>query len=118
MNVVVIGASLKPERYSNQAICLLKQYHHNVYAYGPRSGSVCQVNIDTELNKYKDIHTVTMYINPNAQMELYQYIISLQPKRVLFNPGTENPEFYALLKENGINYEEGCTLVLLRTNQF
>ncbi|GAL66544.1 hypothetical protein JCM19301_3022 [Jejuia pallidilutea] len=67
---------------------------------------------------YKAIHTVTLYLNPNRQKAYYNYIVSLQPKRVIFNPGTENPEFYNILKENNIAFEAACTLVLLSTNQY
>jgi hypothetical protein len=115
---LVIGASLKPERYSNIAIKRLKKYNHEVNAYGLREGEVNGVAIDTELIKYDDIDTITLYLNPKRQEEYYNYIIDLKPNRVIFNPGTENPDFYALLEENDIEYEAACTLVLLGTNQY
>ena len=83
-----------------------------------RSGEVVGVTIDKELQQYQDLDTVTLYLNPSRQKEYYNYIIGLHPKRVIFNPGTENPELYALLKENNIDFEVACTLVLLSTNQF
>ena len=115
---LVIGASLKSNRYSNSAINRLKKYGHDVKAYGLRSGVVADVTIDTELIPYKNIDTVTLYLNPLRQKEYYNYIISLNPDRVIFNPGTENAEFYKLLDDAGISYEVACTLVLLATNQY
>lgn len=76
------------------------------------------MEISTELVPFKDIHTVTLYLNPKRQETYYNYVVSLKPKRVIFNPGTENPEFYNILKENNIPFEAACTLVLLSTNQY
>lgn len=118
LKTLVVGASLNEDRYSNKAIKLLREYKHEVVAFGLKSGVVSGVTIDTELVDYKDIDTVTMYINPSRQNELYNYIISLNPRRVIFNPGTENSEFQQLLSQEGVEFEEACTLVLLRTNQF
>ena len=114
----VIGASLKPERYSNIAINRLVSYNHEVVAFGLREGTVASIEINTNLMPYKDVHTVTLYLNPERQKAFYDYIISLQPERVIFNPGTENLEFQNLLKQNNIFFEEACTLVLLGTNQY
>jgi len=115
---LVIGASLKPERYSNIAIKRLRSYNHDVEAFGLRPGMVDDVSIDTELMPYKNIDTVTLYLNPERQKNYYDYIIGLNPKRVIFNPGTENSEFYNLLKQNNIDFEVACTLVLLATKQY
>lgn len=115
---LVIGASLKEERYSNKAITKLRKYNHKVKAIGLRPGTVVDVAIDVEKPNYNDIDTVSLYLNPKRQKEYYNYIISLNPKRVIFNPGTENLEFYNLLKENNIKHEESCTLVLLSTGQY
>jgi hypothetical protein len=72
-----------------------------------------------KINRSKaTIHPVTLYLNPKRQVAFYNYIVSLKPKRVLFNPGTENLEFYTILNKNNIEYEEVCTLVLLSTNQY
>lgn len=117
-NTLVIGASLKPERYSNIAIKRLRRYHHDVKALGLKSGFVDDVKIDTELMPYKNIDTVTLYLNSKRQESYYDYIIGLNPKRVIFNPGTENSEFYNLLKQNDIEFEVACTLVLLSTEQY
>lgn len=117
-NTLVLGASLKPNRYSHLAIQRLVANHYNVVAFGLKSGEVSGIAIDTELLPYKNLDTVTLYVNPENQKAYYDYIISLKPKRVIFNPGTENPEFYALLRENNIDFEVACTLVLLSTNQY
>ena len=115
---LVLGASLKPERYSNIAINRLRNYNHEVKAFGLRSGEVSGVAIDTELLQYKGIDTVTLYLNPKRQENFYNYIIGLKPNRVIFNPGTENDKFYSLLKDHNIDYEVACTLVLLGTGQY
>lgn len=115
---LVIGASLKPNRYSNKAINRLKTFDHEVVAIGLREGEVAGVNIIKEKKPFKDINTVTLYLNPSRQEEYYDYVVSLKPERVIFNPGTENPEFYTILKENNIETEVACTLVLLGTNQY
>ena len=115
---LVLGASLNTDRYSNIAINRLRSYDHPVVAIGLREGEVAGVTLSVEKEDFKDIDTVTLYLNPSRQEEYYEYIISLKPKRVVFNPGTENPNFYTLLKENKIESEVGCTLVLLGTNQY
>lgn len=115
---LVLGASLNPDRYSNLAINRLVNHGHTVEAVGLRKGEVAGVTISTEKEDFKDIDTVTLYLNPKRQEEYYDYIISLNPKRVIFNPGTENPDFYKLLKENNIENEVACTLVLLGTDQY
>ena len=115
---LVLGASLKLDRYSNIALRKLVKYGHDTVAFGMKAGEVVGVTIDKELQQYQDLDTVTLYLNPSRQKEYYNYIIGLHPKRVIFNPGTENPELYALLKENNIDFEVACTLVLLSTNQY
>lgn len=115
---LVLGASLKPNRYSNMAIEKLRRYDHSVVAFGLREGRVADVSIDTVLIAYNDLDTVTLYLNPTRQQAYYDYVISLNPKRVIFNPGTENPEFYKLLRDHHIEVEVACTLVLLSTNQY
>lgn len=115
---LVLGASLKPQRYSNIAINRLVSHNHEVVAFGLREGQVEGVEIDTNLMPYRDVDTVTLYLNPERQKEYYDYIISLKPGRIIFNPGTENPEFQNVLKQNDIFFEEACTLVLLGTNQY
>ena len=115
---LVLGASTNPERYSYKAIKMLVQHKHSVMAIGQKQGSIDAVNINTKMIPLTNIDTVTLYLNPSRQRDYYNYIIENQPKRVIFNPGTENPEFYQLLQLNNIKVEEACTLVLLSTNQF
>ncbi|WP_299668671.1 CoA-binding protein [uncultured Polaribacter sp.] len=115
---LVIGASLNENRYSNRAIKKLKASKIDVVAIGLKKGIVANVTIDTEKIAYENIDTVTLYLNPKRQEEYYNYIMSLNPKRVIFNPGTENVNFVKLLKENHIESEFACTLVLLETNQY
>ncbi len=118
LKTLVIGASLNEDRYSNRAVRSLVAHQHEVVAYGLKPGEIAGIFIDTELKNYQNIDTVSMYINPSRQQELYDYIIPLNPRRVIFNPGTENPEFQLLLDKEGILFEDACTLVLLSTNQF
>lgn len=115
---LVLGASLKPNRYSHFAIQRLVSSQVEVVAIGLKEGVVAGVTVDTEQRAYKNIDTVTLYLNSKRQKEYYKYIVSLNPKRVIFNPGTENPEFYQILRDNGIPFENACTLVLLSTNQY
>ncbi|MFL1896971.1 CoA-binding protein [Aquimarina sp. 2-A2] len=115
---LVLGASLKPNRYSFLAINRLRNHNIDTVALGLRKGEVAGIMIDTQKLPYTDIDTVTLYLNPKRQEEFYDYIVSLHPNRVIFNPGTENPEFYKLLKENAIEIEVACTLVLLSSNQY
>ncbi|MFD0991310.1 CoA-binding protein [Mariniflexile jejuense] len=115
---LVLGASLNPSKYSNFAIQKLVNNAVETVAFGLKSGKVSDVTINTEMLPFDDLHTVTLYLNPKNQQAYYNYIISLKPKRVIFNPGTENPELYTILNENNIPFEIACTLVLLSTNQY
>lgn len=115
---LVLGASTKPDRYAYKAINMLTQKGQTVVAIGQNSGEVAGVKIHTKAIPVKNIDTVSLYLNPVRQREYYNYIIEAQPKRVIFNPGTENPELYQLLELNDIKAEVACTLVLLATNQF
>lgn len=115
---LVLGASTKPERYAFKAITMLVDKGHTVIAIGQNQGEVAGISIRTKNIPLTNIDTVTLYLNPVRQRDYYNYIIETSPKRVIFNPGTENPEFYQLLKANSIKVEESCTLVLLTTNQY
>jgi predicted CoA-binding protein len=115
---LVLGASTKPERYAFKAITMLVEKGHSVIAIGQNQGEVAGITIRTKNIPLSNIHTVTLYLNPLRQRDYYNYIIETKPKRVIFNPGTENPEFYQLLSSNGIKVEVACTLVLLTTNQY
>ena len=115
---VLLGASENPARYSFLAINSLRKHQHPVIAVGRRMGKVLDVDITTEKKPQDTVDTVTLYLNPTNQKEYYEYILSLRPKRIIFNPGTENPELSELAKSNGIQPMEACTLVLLSTGQY
>ena len=115
---LVLGATTKPDRYAFKAVNMLVDKGHSVLALGQNAGEVAGVKIQTKAIPLKNIDTVTLYLNPTRQRDYYNYIVEAKPKRVIFNPGTENPEFYQLLKLNDIKVEVACTLVLLTTNQY
>lgn len=115
---LVLGASLKSSRYSNLVTHRLLQSGQEVFALGNKQGQIASVVVTTEKVEIPDLDTITLYLSPKRQMAYYDYIVALNPKRVIFNPGTENPELYKLLEDNGIYYELACSLVLLGTNQY
>ena len=117
---VVIGASPEASRYSNLASRMLDNAGFEFVPVGIKNGEILGKPILDLREKpaIDNVHTVTMYLNPTNQKDWYSYILSLEPKRIIFNPGTENPEFFNVLKENNINFEIACTLVLLSTNQY
>jgi predicted CoA-binding protein len=115
---MVLGASANPSRYSFLAIHRLMANDHPVVAIGKKQTIVAGVFIETEKKNFEKIHTVTLYLNPSHQKEYYSYILSLKPKRIIFNPGAENDELYELAKQQGIQVENACTLVLLSTGQY
>jgi predicted CoA-binding protein len=117
-NTLVFGASLKPNRYSNLVIHRLVEKEIQTQAFGIRFGTIGGIEVKTKLEGIQGTHTVTLYINSVRQLEYYQDILTLKPIRVIFNPGTENPDFYKLLKENNIEVTVACTLVLLSTGQY
>jgi predicted CoA-binding protein len=115
---LVLGASTKPERYSYKAIKMLRSRSHPVTAIGMRQGKVDDVEIVNEMLPIKDLDTVTMYLSPINQEPYYQYLVDLKPKRVIFNPGTENFDLMKVLKDNDIAVTSYCTLVLLSTDVY
>ncbi len=115
---LLLGASDNPERYSYLAVNRLRNNGHPVTAIGLKKVKVADVEVDTEKKPVTGIDTVTLYLNPGNQKAYYDYILSLHPKRVIFNPGAENEELAALLTANGIQPVEACTLVLLSTGQY
>jgi predicted CoA-binding protein len=115
---LVIGASEDPTRYSYLAINNLRKKGHDVEGIGNRPGKVLDVSFGKDKLPFTDIDTVTLYINPTRQPEYYDYILSLNPRRIIFNPGTENPELERMAEAKGIETMEACTLVLLTTGQF
>ncbi len=115
---LVLGASANPARYSCMAIRSLVNKGHPVVGVGLKEEETSGIKIENTKIPFEDVDTITLYLNPQRQKEYYEYIIALDPKRVIFNPGTENPELYQLLRQNGIQVEVACTLVLLSVNQY
>jgi hypothetical protein len=115
---LVLGASSNPQRYSYLAVRRLRNAGHPVSAIGRMPATVGDVEIVTDRQMVKDVDTVTLYLNPANQKEYYDYILSLHPKRIIFNPGAENSELEALASAQGIQPLEACTLVLLSTGQY
>lgn len=117
-STLVIGATPRTDRYANMAIRSLVRHKQPVIAFGREPGVVEDITIETEWNKNWEVDTVTLYLGPRNQEMYYQPIIDLHPKRVIFNPGTENPELFQLLRKANIHVEIACTLVMLSTNQY
>jgi len=115
---LVIGASTNPQRYSYLAVNKLLNHNHSVVALSNKKGILNGVEIEIEPKPFENIDTVTLYLNPSRQKEYYTYILDLKPKRIIFNPGTENDELAGLAKKQGIKTIEACTLVLLSTGQY
>lgn len=115
---LVLGASDNPSRYSYLAMQRLRNYNHPVVAIGRKHSFAGDVEISKEKKSWDNIDTVTLYLNPQHQREYYDYIISLKPKRIIFNPGAENDELAELARKNEIQPIEACTLVMLSTNQY
>lgn len=115
---LVLGASDNPERYSYLAVNRLRSKGYPVVAIGRKAVKVADVEVGTAQKDFPSIDTVTLYLNPDHQKEYYNYILSLHPRRLIFNPGTENEELAQLAEAHGIEPVEACTLVMLSTGQF
>jgi uncharacterized protein len=117
---VIIGATTDPSRYAYLAARMLIHYNNEIVPIGIKKGEVfgSQILNIHDKPEVKDVDTVTLYIGPQRQPQWYDYIISLKPKRIIFNPGTENITLEKLAEKNGIEAVYGCTLVMLRTNQY
>jgi len=115
---LVLGASANPSRYSYLTVNSLQAKGHDVIAIGKRPGKVGKVQVETEAKNIDDLDTVTLYLNAGNQKQYYDYIFSLHPKRIIFNPGAENEELSSMAKEKGVLPQEACTLVLLSTGQY
>ena len=115
---VVLGASPNPARYSYLAVNRLVAHGHDVVAIGRRKGNIDNIKITTDHPELTNVDTVTLYLNENNQKQYYDYILSLHPKRIIFNPGAENDELSTLAVKNNIKPMEACTLVLLSTGQY
>ncbi len=114
----MIGASPNPSRYAHRAVMALQQHGHPAIPLGIRKGEIGTASILTEWPEIKEVDTVTLYLGPSRQAPHLDYILSLKPKRVIFNPGTENPELEHQMKAAGIETLEACTLVMLATGQY
>jgi len=116
---LVLGASSNPERFAYKAIISLQRRKIPIIAIGRRETEVGNLKIRKGmLADTGPVHTVTMYMNANHQKEYHDYILSLKPKRIIFNPGTSNRELAILAREQGIEVVEDCMLVMLRTGRF
>lgn len=115
---LIIGASPDSSRYAHKAAFRLINTGHKIVNIGIKKGEVAGVKIEKVGEVYPKIHTITLYINKEHQLEYYDYILNTKPKRLIFNPGTENDELYKMAEEAGIEAIEACTLVMLATNQY
>jgi hypothetical protein len=115
---VVLGASNNPSRYAYRAVELLLDKGIEPVPVGVKKGAIEGIGILNGQPNVEEVHTVTLYLNPERQKEYYDYILSLKPKRIIFNPGTENPELIRLAREQGIETEIGCTLVMLAVGNY
>ncbi|MGI8599027.1 MAG: CoA-binding protein [Chitinophagaceae bacterium] len=115
---LVLGASVNPARYSFLALRKLQAHGHPVVAIGKRKGKVGEVDIETEHIQFPDIDTITLYLNPTNQQQYIDYILSLKPKRIIFNPGTENNQLIQTARSLGIMPVVGCTLVMLSVGTY
>lgn len=115
---VVLGASPNPSRYSHLAVERLVAHKHPVIAVGKRTGSIDNVPIETGKIMAGDVDTITLYLNPGNQQQYYDYILALHPRRIIFNPGTENNELAEMAAGKGIQTIEACTLVMLSTGMY
>lgn len=115
---IVLGVSPNPERYAYKATKKLKYYGHEVIPMGIKKGEIEGITIQNDTPQYEAIDTVTLYLNAENQKSYYDYILSLNPKRIIFNPGTENSELMRMAKEKGIESEVACTLVLLSLGDY
>ncbi|HRN48760.1 MAG TPA: CoA-binding protein [Niabella sp.] len=115
---LVLGASENPTRYSNMAIKKLREYGHDVVAIGRRTGKVLDVEIIKHTPYFSNIDTITVYMNERNQAEYEAYMLSLNPKRIIFNPGAENEQFFEKTVISAIQPIEACTLVMLSTGQY
>jgi uncharacterized protein len=115
---LVVGASLRKERFSNIAVRRLTEHHVPVIAVGLRSGEIEGISVQKPFPVVENIHTVTMYVGPKNQPFWYDFILNANPRRVIFNPGTPNEEFEQMLTDRGIEVVEECTLVMLSNDDF
>lgn len=117
--VVVLGASQKPERYSNMAINRLMEAGHEVIPIHPALERIGELKVLPSLAEVEgEVDTLTIYLSPRLSSEMADAIAAVRPGRVIFNPGTENAPLEAELNSRGIPTLHACSLVLLSTGQF
>ncbi|MFC5282498.1 CoA-binding protein [Pedobacter alpinus] len=115
---LIIGATPNPKRYANKAANSLVLHGHQIVNVGIKTGEAANQPIEKPETVYTDIDTITLYVNPDNQKDLYNYILATKPKRIIFNPGTENAELEEKANAAGIETLEACTLVMLATGQY
>lgn len=115
---LVLGATPNTGRYANLAANRLVKHGHSIVNVGIKTGEIAGVPIEKPETIHTDIDTITLYVGPHNQPQLYDYIINTHPKRIIFNPGTENSELRKLANEKGIETEYACTLVMLSIGQY
>lgn len=116
---LILGASTNPERYAFKAANLLLEHGHEIVLVGIKKGSIAGIEIQQDKNSIpKNIDTITLYIGPQNQEAWFDYILKVNPKRIIFNPGTENEALELLAQAHNIAIEQACTLVLLHTGQY
>ena len=115
---LVLGASNNPNRYSFLAVNKLANNGHSVIPVGIKKGNIQDMEIQNGMPLVEEVDTVSLYLNPGNQVQYYEYILSLKPKRIIFNPGTENESLAEMAEEKGIECLEACTLVMLSTGQY
>ncbi len=115
---LILGATNNPSRYAYLAAERLSKYGHQIINIGIKKGEVAGVPIETAADIYEDVDTITLYLGPQNQSDYYDYILNTKPKRIIFNPGTENSELENLAQQNGIQTDQACTLVLLSTGMY
>ncbi|MBY0424837.1 MAG: CoA-binding protein [Cytophagales bacterium] len=115
---VVLGATPNPDRYAYMAVERLVKHGHEAVPVGIRKGTIQGIEIQQAPYATEQVDTVTLYVNPEVQKQYYDYVLGLHPKRIIFNPGTENPEFEKMAEEKGIEVQEACTLVMLGNGLF
>jgi predicted CoA-binding protein len=115
---LVLGATPDSSRYAFLAANRLVNHGHSIVNVGIKTGEVAGVQIEKPETIHDDIDTITLYVGPQRQPALYDYILNTHPKRIIFNPGTENAELSKMANEKGIETENACTLVLLSIGEY
>ena len=116
--IVVLGATPNRDRYSYKAVKALRKRHYDVVALGVQKGEIAGIVIQNDRPVLDDVDAVMLYLNPERQKPLYEYILSIKPRRIIFNPGTDNEELADLAEKNGIEVVRQCALIMLTSDTF